>query len=158
MLVVVLESLAVDLPLALGQVRGQEVLRVAVANVQEFPANIILIGVLIGYNNIFVISIARWGLGTRSLQGCVNLRQTFVKLFLLALPGCFSAIFEKIGKDLSPLDAATEMEWYMVCDCMKSKLDYVKVIFTCGEACRSMDDNWILLLPTFCEYLQIWPY
>ena len=39
MLVVVLESLAVDLPLALGQVRGEEVLRVAVANVQEFPTN-----------------------------------------------------------------------------------------------------------------------
>ena len=37
-LVVVLERLAVDLPLALGQVRGQEVLRVAVADVQEFPA------------------------------------------------------------------------------------------------------------------------
>ena len=37
-LVVILERLAVDLPLALGQVRGHEVLRVAVANVQEFPA------------------------------------------------------------------------------------------------------------------------
>ena len=37
-LVVVLERLAVDLLLAVGQVRGQEVLRVAVADVQEFPA------------------------------------------------------------------------------------------------------------------------
>ena len=37
MLVVVLERLAVDLLLAVGQVRGQEILRVAVADVQEFP-------------------------------------------------------------------------------------------------------------------------
>ena len=37
-LIVVLERLAVDLLLAVGQVHGQEVLRVAVADLQEFPA------------------------------------------------------------------------------------------------------------------------
>ena len=36
-LIVVLERLAVDLLLAVGQVCGQEVLRVAVADLQEFP-------------------------------------------------------------------------------------------------------------------------
>ena len=37
MLIVVFQRLAVDLLLAVGQVRGQEILRVAVADVQEFP-------------------------------------------------------------------------------------------------------------------------
>ena len=40
MLIVVFQRLAVDLLLAVGQIRCQEILRMAVADVQEFPAKV----------------------------------------------------------------------------------------------------------------------